>query len=136
EGRRPAPQVGGKRAQQVAVGDELRLDHVGRLRRLTEHPGVAGARRRELPGHGVHASPVAAGAGVGARGRTGAVDPRTTSCGTKAWLGWATASWRRPAISIRAAWRAISSVACLAVVSAGHDWRENGLSSKPAIERS
>ena len=30
----------------------------------------------------------------------------------------------------------MSSVACLAVVSAGHDWRENGLSSKPAMDRS
>src|SRR5690606_21608631 len=129
-----ALQFRGERSEHVAVGGELRGEHVGRLGGFPEHARGTGARRgRAGVMHGVHGSPLA---GAGARGRTGAVDPRTTSCGTKPWLGTGGASGRRLAMSIRAAWRAISSVACLAVVSAGQDWRENGLSSKPAIDRS
>src|SRR5690606_4928997 len=134
---RAGAQVRGEGGERVAVARELQLHHAGRFRRLAEHPGgLLAAVRGRMARTGVHASS-GSGMGSGVRGRTGAVEPRTTSCGTKPWLCIGTpASLRRPAISMRAACRAMSSVACLAVVSAGHECREIGLSSKPAMDRS
>ena len=76
------------------------------------------------------------------RGRSGAVEPRITSSGLKPLFSSDDASpalgvsRRSSAINRKVAWRAIYSVACFAVVNAGHDCFENGLSSKPAIDRS
>src|SRR6185437_2755879 len=67
-------------------------------------------------------------------GRGGAVEPRTTSSGLK--LSFSTVSPRILAINMRVARSTMMSARCRAVVSGGHEWRENGLSSNPAIDTS
>ncbi len=77
ERRRVVAQRLRKRSDGVGVTCELCSNHIGGLRRFAEHQGIGfgGKAHRGSGGFGGRGLPVDAGAG--------AVEPRTTSCGTK-----------------------------------------------------
>src|SRR6185437_1265178 len=129
ERRRMVAQVGGELAHDRIVVFQLPRDRVGgfggfpvQQRGFGFHPGDGRARYK------------AVGCSDHGFGRGGAVEPRTTSSGLKP--SFSTSPPWICAINRRAACSAICSVRCREVVSEGHEWRENGLSSKPATDKS